>query len=180
VTAPLYAESAGWDPVARMQHIDLFTWLRGDILVKADKMTMANSLELRVPFLDTEVFDVARTIPADQKVTKQTTKLALRRALELIVPPHVLHRRKLGFPVPIRHYLAGDSYEWARDIITSAQTDEYLEPAAVLALLDAHKAGEADHSRRIWTILVFQIWHGIFVTGAISPQIPEPHYPVRL
>ncbi len=183
VTDPIYAQSAdvaGIDPISRMQHVDLFTWLRGDILVKADKMTMANSLELRVPFLDTEVFDVARTIPADQKVTKQTTKLALRRALELIVPPHVLHRRKLGFPVPIRHYLAGDSYEWARDIISSAQTDEYLDPAAVLAMLDAHKAGEADHSRRIWTILVFQIWHAIFVTGAIVPHIPEPQYPVRL
>ena len=103
------------DPIARMQHVDLFTWLRGDILVKADKMTMANSLELRVPFLDTEVFEVARTIPTDQKVTKQTTKLALRRAMELIVPPHVLHRRKLGFPVPIRHFLAEGSYDWARD-----------------------------------------------------------------
>ena len=109
----------GWDPIARMQHVDLFTWLRGDILVKADKMTMANSLELRVPFLDTEVFEVARTIPPDQKVTKQTTKLALRRALERIVPPHVLHRRKLGFPVPIRHYLADESYDWARHIIAA-------------------------------------------------------------
>ena len=147
--------------------------MRGDILVKADKMTMANSLELRVPFLDTEVFEVARTIPADQKVTKQTTKLALRRAMELIVPPHVLHRRKLGFPVPIRHFLAEGSYEWARNIITTAHTEEYLDPAAVLALLDAHRAGEADHSRRIWTILVFQIWHEIFVTGAITPTIPE-------
>jgi asparagine synthase (glutamine-hydrolysing) len=180
VTDPVYAESAGWDPVARMQHIDLFTWLRGDILVKADKMTMANSLELRVPFLDPEVFAVARTIPAEQKVTRQTTKLALRRALETIVPGHVLHRRKLGFPVPIRHYLAGDSYEWARQIVLDAQTDEYLDSTAVLRLLDEHRAGTADHSRRIWTILVFMLWHGIFVTGAISPQVPEPAYPVRL
>src|SRR5664279_6330716 len=138
VTKRLYEQTTHLDGSTRMQYIDLFTWLRGDILVKADKMTMANSLELRVPFLDTEVFDVARTIPADQKVTKQTTKLALRRAIADIVPPHVLHRRKLGFPVPIRHYLAGDSYEWARDTITSAQTDEYLDPAAVLAMLDAH------------------------------------------
>ncbi len=82
VTAPIYAQSAGWDPVARMQHLDLFTWLRGDILVKADKMTMANSLELRVPFLDSEVFRVASQVPLDQKITKQTTKYALRQALE--------------------------------------------------------------------------------------------------
>ena len=71
----------GWDPVARMQHVDLFTWLRGDILVKADKMTMANSLELRVPFLDAEVFKVASQIPLEQKITRGTTKYALRQAL---------------------------------------------------------------------------------------------------
>ena len=96
------------DPVARMQHVDLFTWLRGDILVKADKMTMANSLELRVPFLDPEVFAVASTLPRSETAApEETTKLALRRALAGIVPPHVLHRRKLGFPVPIRHWLRG-------------------------------------------------------------------------
>ncbi len=180
VTDPIYAHTAEVDPISRMQHVDLFTWLRGDILVKADKMTMANSLELRVPFLDPEVFDVARTIPADQKVTKQTTKLALRRAMELVVPPHVLHRRKLGFPVPIRHFLAGHSYDWARSIVTQAQTEQFLDPAAVLRMLDAHRAGEADHSRRIWTVLVFMLWHGIFVTGAITPTVPEPVYPVRV
>ena len=92
--------AAGYDDVTAMQYVDLFTWLRGDILVKADKMTMANSLELRVPFLDPEVFKVAGTLPVDQRVTKETTKYALRRALEQIVPPHVLNRRKLGFPVP--------------------------------------------------------------------------------
>jgi asparagine synthase (glutamine-hydrolysing) len=97
-----------------------------------------------------------------------------------VVPAHVLNRRKLGFPVPIRHFLAGESYEWARDIILSAQTDEYLDKAAVLQLLEDHKAGRGDHSRQIWTILIFQIWHGIFVTGQIKPEIPEKHYPVRL
>ena len=180
VTDPIYAHTIENDPVARMQHVDLFTWLRGDILVKADKMTMANSLELRVPFLDPEVFDVARTLPSSAKVTKQTTKLALRQAMESIVPAHVLNRRKLGFPVPLRHFLAEGSYDWAREIIASAQTDQYLDKAAVLALLDAHRRGEADHSRRVWAVLVFMVWHGIFVTGAITPRIPEPVYPVRL
>ncbi|MGH3939283.1 MAG: asparagine synthase (glutamine-hydrolyzing), partial [Pseudonocardiaceae bacterium] len=73
LTAEPYRLSAGWDPVTRMQHVDLFTWLRGDILVKADKMTMANSLELRVPFLDPEVFRVAATIPLEEKITRETT-----------------------------------------------------------------------------------------------------------
>ncbi|WP_188943990.1 asparagine synthase (glutamine-hydrolyzing) [Nakamurella endophytica] len=180
VTDPVYARSLGSDPISRMQHVDLFTWLRGDILVKADKMTMANSLELRVPFLDPRVFEVASTVPPGEKVSGQATKVVLRRAVAGIVPPHVLHRRKLGFPVPIRHYLAEGSYEWARDIITSAQTDEYLDRDAVLALLDAHRAGDGDWSRPIWTVLVFQLWHAIFVTGALAPKVPEPVYPVRL
>lgn len=180
VTDPVYAASAGWDPISRMQHVDLFTWLRGDILVKADKMTMANSLELRVPFLDVEVFEVARKVDSELKITRETSKFALRQALKDIVPAHVLNRRKLGFPVPIRHYLADEAYDWARGIITSSAAGEFLDPAAALALLDAHRAGAADHSRRIWTILVFLLWHGIFVTGAVVPAIPAEHYPVTL
>ena len=128
VTAPVYAASEGWDPVARMQHIDLFTWLRGDILVKADKMTMANSLELRVPFLDPEVFAVASRLPLEQKITRTTTKFALRRALEPIVPAHVLNRPKLGFPVPIRHWLqAGELLDWAYATVGASQAGELID-----------------------------------------------------
>ncbi|MGZ4517414.1 MAG: asparagine synthase (glutamine-hydrolyzing) [Mycobacteriaceae bacterium] len=181
VTAPIYANSSGWDPVTRMQHLDLFTWLRGDILVKADKVTMANSLELRVPFLDTAVFEVASKLPYEQKVSPNTTKYALRRALRDIVPAHVLERRKLGFPVPLKHWLRGTELNaWARDIITQSQTDHLLDRSAALRMLDEHKAGVTDHSRRIWTILVFMLWHGIFVEERINPQISEEHYPVLL
>ncbi|HEU5473962.1 MAG TPA: asparagine synthase (glutamine-hydrolyzing) [Actinophytocola sp.] len=180
VTAGPYRESASWDPVTRMQHVDLFTWLRGDILVKADKMTMANSLELRVPFLDPEVFKVAARIPLEQKITKETTKFALRQALREVVPGHVLNRRKLGFPVPIRLWLRDEMYDWARDIIVKSQTEEELDRNAVLRLLDEHRAGNLDHSRRIWALLVFMLWHGIFVERRITPEIPEPHYPVKL
>ena len=178
ITESLYAGSRDWSPVARMQHVDLFTWLRGDILVKADKMTMANSLELRVPFLDPEVFRVASALPTDQKIAHGTTKYALRRAIEGIVPPHVLHRRKLGFPVPIRHWLATDMLDWARGIVRDSQTDAILDKAAVLRLIDEHRSGPADHSRRIWTLLVFMLWHGIFVEQRIRPEIPAPVYPV--
>jgi asparagine synthase (glutamine-hydrolysing) len=180
VTAEHYRASEGWDPVARMQHVDLFTWLRGDILVKADKMTMANSLELRVPFLDPEVFAVASGIPLEEKITKQTTKHALRRALAEVVPAHVLNRRKLGFPVPIRLWLRDEMHDWARGIIHDSGTEELLDKQAVLRLLDEHKAGALDHSRRIWALLVFMLWHGIFVEGRVKPDVPEPHYPVKL
>ncbi|MCG7579650.1 asparagine synthase (glutamine-hydrolyzing) [Mycolicibacterium sp. OfavD-34-C] len=181
VTAPLYAQSQGWDPVARMQHIDLFTWLRGDILVKADKMTMANSLELRVPFLDPEVFAVASRLPYDQKITRATTKYALRRALEPIVPAHVLNRPKLGFPVPIRHWLrSGELLDWAQAMVTSSGAGELISLSAVRTLLDEHRTGVSDHSRRLWTVLIFMLWHAIFVEGSVTPQISRPDYPVQL
>jgi asparagine synthase (glutamine-hydrolysing) len=181
VTAPIYEQSRDWDPVARMQHVDLFTWLRGDILVKADKMTMANSLELRVPFLDPEVFAVASRLPSEAKITRTTTKYALRRALGRIVPPHVLHRPKLGFPVPIRHWLqAGELLDWAHQMLATSQADELIDIAAVRRMLDEHLAGTSDHSRRLWTVLIFMLWHAIFVEHSVVPQISEPQYPVEI
>jgi len=180
VTRPLYDRTTHLDGSTRMQYVDLFTWLRGDILVKADKMTMANSLELRVPFLDTTVFDVASSIPTSEKITKETTKYALRRAIAEIVPAHVLERPKLGFPVPIRHWLKDVMYDWARAIITESQADHLIDRDAALRLLDAHRDGPHDYSRKIWTLLVFLIWHGIFVEQRIKPEIPAPTYPVRL
>ena len=181
VTAPIYAQSTHMDPVARMQHLDLFTWMRGDILVKADKINMANSLELRVPFLDKEVFEVAQTIPHDLKIAGGTTKYALRKAMEQIVPPHVLHRKKLGFPVPMRHWLAGDElYGWAQDTITDSQTDDIFDRKAVLEMLREHRDGVSDHSRRLWTVLAFMVWHGIFVENRIDPRIEEKDYPVDI
>ncbi|MCF1765054.1 asparagine synthase (glutamine-hydrolyzing) [Corynebacterium argentoratense] len=181
VTAPIYAKSRDMDPVARMQHLDLFTWMRGDILVKADKITMANSLELRVPFLDREVFAVAETIPYDLKITEGTTKYALRKAMEQIVPAHVLHRKKLGFPVPMRHWLAGDElHGWALEQITASGTEHIFNKPAVLEMLEEHRQGVSDHSRRLWTVLSFMIWHGIFVEHRIDPGIEERDYPVEL
>ncbi|AZA08895.1 asparagine synthase (glutamine-hydrolyzing) [Corynebacterium pseudopelargi] len=181
VTAPIYAESRHMDPVARMQHLDLFTWMRGDILVKADKINMAHSLELRVPFLDKEVFRVAETIPYDLKISHGTTKYALRKAMEQIVPEHVLHRKKLGFPVPMRNWLAGDElFGWAQDQINASQTEEIFDKQAVLAMLNEHRDGHSDHSRRLWTVLAFMVWHGIFVEHRIDPGIEDRDYPVYL
>jgi asparagine synthase (glutamine-hydrolysing) len=180
VTRGLYAATTHLDDSTRMQYVDLFTWLRGDILVKADKMTMANSLELRVPFLDIELFGVASTIPTSLKLTKETTKYALRRAIADIVPAHVLNRAKLGFPVPIRHWLKDSMYDWAHEIMATSGADRFIDRDQALALLSAHRDGPHDYSRKIWTLLVFMIWHGIFVEERIKPEIPEPVYPVRL
>jgi asparagine synthase (glutamine-hydrolysing) len=192
VTEDLYRQTreAGYDDVTAMQYVDLFTWLRGDILVKADKMTMANSLELRVPFLDPEVFALASTIPLDQRVPRGSsgsrqgaTKYALRRAMEQIVPPAILHRRKLGFPVPTADFLAGPLHEWARAIVAESQTDEWLDRGRVGELLDSMRTADQPSkrtARQLWEVLVFMVWHGIFVEERIKPEIPETHYPVRL
>ena len=175
VTAPLYAECAHLDDVTRMQYIDLYTWLRGDILVKADRMSMAHSLEVRVPFLDTKVFELAATIPTELKVTLRGnhTKYAMRQALRNIVPPAIVNRRKWGFPTPTRVWLKNDMYEWAATILARSGAGELLDLKYVRGLLDAHRAGQADNSRKVWTVLVFCVWHAIFVERSIDPR-PKP------
>ncbi|MED1605939.1 asparagine synthase (glutamine-hydrolyzing) [Cytobacillus kochii] len=163
ITRPLYAESAAYDAVNQMQYIDIHTWMRGDILLKADKMTMAHSLELRVPFLDKEVFNVASTIPTHLKTSHQTTKYILRKAAEGIVPEHVLNRKKLGFPVPIRHWLKDEMYDWAKTLIKESHTDYLINKEYVVNLLEMHAQGKADYSRKIWTVLMFIVWHDVFI-----------------
>lgn len=170
ITKPLYEESKGYDPVDRMQYIDIHTWMRGDILLKADKMTMAHSLELRVPFLDTAVFDIASKIPSSLKTANGTTKYVLRRAAEGIVPDHVLNRKKLGFPVPIRHWLKDEMNDWAKNIIRESNTDHLINKTYLLKLLDDHCQGKADNSRKIWTVLMFMVWHQVYVEQKYSFQ----------
>jgi len=173
VTAPIYAEAGDLDDVTKMQYVDVYTWLRGDILVKADRMSMAHSLELRVPFLDREVFEVAAGIPVELKLPPRSTdtKYALRRALEGVVPPAIVNRVKLGFPTPTRVWLRGEMYEWARDILTRSGAGELLDLSYARQLLEEHRKGAADHSREVWTVLVFCVWHAIFVERSLDPGV---------
>lgn len=163
VTKALYNEIKDYDDVSKMQYIDMYTWLRGDILLKADKMSTAHSLELRVPFLDKEVFDVASKIPTELKIANRTTKTILREAVRGIVPDHVLDRKKLGFPVPIRHWLKDEMYDWALNIIKESKTEHLIDKKYVLNLLEAHRTDKGDHSRKIWTVLTFMVWHQIYI-----------------
>jgi asparagine synthase (glutamine-hydrolysing) len=151
-----------------MQYIDLHTWMRGDILVKADKMTMAHSLELRVPFLDKEVFNVASSLDPEITIANGTTKYALRESMRGIVPDSVLYRRKLGFPVPIRHWLKKELYEWAKQLIKVSATDRYLHKDIVVQMLEDHCAGKGDYSRKLWTVLMFMLWHQINIENVYS------------
>ena len=117
ITKPFYEDTKGMDDVTRMQYIDINFWMIGDILLKADRMSMANSLELRVPFLDKEVWNLARTIPTKYKVTKDgQTKVAMRKAALKNMPEKVASRKKLGFPVPTREWLKQEKYYNIEDI----------------------------------------------------------------
>lgn len=168
ITRPLYEACRENDPVERMQFIDIHTWMRGDILLKADRMTMAHSLQVRAPFLDKKVFEVAAKIPTHLKTSHGTTKYILRKAAEGIIPEHVLNRKKLGFPVPIRHWLKNEMHDWAKNIIYESQVDHLINKKYVLDLLDDHCRGKGDYSRKIWTVLVFMVWHQVFVEKKYS------------
>jgi asparagine synthase (glutamine-hydrolysing) len=158
VTAPLYEAAADLDDVATMQYVDLHTWLPGDILTKADRISMAHSLELRVPFLDRAVYAAAAALPTSLKLAR-TTKFALREAMRGIVPDAVVDRRKLGFPTPTRVWLRGEIGVWAADVFADAGVDHLLDLRHAQRLLAAHRRGDADHSRKIWTVLMFCIWY---------------------
>ncbi|MGG0177663.1 asparagine synthase (glutamine-hydrolyzing) [Gottfriedia acidiceleris] len=166
ITSPIFREASAYDSVTKMQHLDIQTWLRGDILLKADKMTMAHSLELRVPFLDKEVFNVASKISANHKISHNTTKYILRQAAQGIVPNHVLNRKKLGFPVPIRHWLKNEIYDWTIELIHASSTEYLFRKEEVMKLLEEHVTNKKDNSRKLWTIIVFMIWHQVFIENA--------------
>lgn len=170
VTKPLFADALNYDMITKMQYIDINTWLKGDILIKSDRMSMANSLELRVPFLDKEVFNIASCLSPSDKIQKGTTKFLLREAFKDDLPKDIVSRQKLGYPVPIRCWLKDELYTWARNIILNSQTDDFINKKAILDLLEKHRTGSIDYSRKIWTILTFMLWYKIFIEDAQNNQ----------
>ena len=155
-----YDEVSDKDTVTKMQYLDINMWLMGDILLKADKTSMANSLELRVPFLDKKVMEFAQTIPLKNRVNTVTTKLALRKAAEKTLPPLTANKDKLGFPVPIRVWLKEDKYyNIVKEAFLSETANKYFNTEKLISLLDIHKSGKADASRKIWTVYTFLVWH---------------------
>lgn len=157
------AEKRGYDYVTTMQYVDMNTWLPGDILQKGDKMSMGASIELRVPFLDKEVLELSSQLTLEQKVTKEQSKVLLREAFEHVVPEHVVQKRKLGFPTPIRVWLKEDLGHVVRKTIMDAKVDSFINKEYAIKLLDDHIAGKKDNSRKVWTIFMFSLWHQIFV-----------------
>lgn len=163
LTKPFYDKVKDKDDVTKMQYIDINFWLIGDILLKADKMSMAHSLEVRVPFLDRKVFDVARTIPTKYKVNDKNTKYAMRMAAHKYLPDMVAEKKKLGFPVPIRIWLKDEKYyNIIKKAFNSKAAKKYFNTSELMKYLDDHKAGKADNSRKIWTVYMFLVWYEDF------------------
>ena len=164
LTKPYYEKVKDKDEVTKMQYIDFNFWLIGDILTKADKMGMANSLEVRVPFLDRPLIDYALGLPTEFKTDKNTTKKIFRDIASEVLEDKVSTKKKLGFPVPIRVWLKEDeTYESVRKVFM--QDNKFFNQKAILKILDDHKKGKSDNSRKIWTIYVFLIWYEIFFGG---------------
>jgi asparagine synthase (glutamine-hydrolysing) len=172
VTDPVYrqAAEADLDDVATMQLVDINTWLPGDILVKADRMSMAHGLELRTPFLDREVLAVATRLARVEKTAAGTTKFALREAVGALLPQAAAERAKLGFPVPLGHWLSGSMYGFAEQVVRAAQTGRWLNKPAALDVLRRFRAGDPQVSwRHVWLVVVFSLWHQIYVERVYDP-----------
>ena len=168
ITKPFYDKVRDQDQVTQMQYIDLHLWMTGDILLKADKMSMAHSLELRVPFLDRKVMELAEQIPVKDRVTETETKYAMRLAALQACPPQTAKKKKLGFPVPIRVWLKEDKYyNIVKDKFTSPQSAQFFHTDKLVQLLDDHRAGKYDYSRKIWTVFSFLVWYDVYFSDNI-------------
>ncbi|MEG2109588.1 MAG: asparagine synthase (glutamine-hydrolyzing) [Clostridium sp.] len=167
ITEELFNDVKDYDNVIKRQYIDINTWLVGDILTKADRMSMANSLEVRVPFVDKEVFKLASTLKKDHKTQKFRTKVMLRESFRDELPEYLFDKRKLGYPVPMRVWLKNELYDWAHNIIDSNPIEE-INKIEVLSMLQKHKDGKGDYSRKVWSIIIYILWYRLYIDKSLD------------
>lgn len=159
-TKPFYDKVSHMDDIAKMQYMDIHVWMVQEILLKADKMSMAHSLELRVPFLDTQIWNVAKTIPTKFKVSEANTKLAMRSAANREINPISANRKKLAFPLPLPEWLKEDRYyELVKSYFTSETADKFFNVETITALLDNHRTGKSHCVAKIWAVFSFLVWY---------------------
>ena len=174
LTRSFYRRARKYDDVTKMQYLDINLWMVGDILLKADRMSMANSLELRVPFLDKEVWKVASQIPAKLRVNRNNTKYALRQAALRHLPQETAEKEKLGFPVPTRVWLRDEKYyNVVKEEFQSPTAQKFFNIDILLRWLDDHFNGVADTSRNVWTVYVFLVWYKQYFDEISATEIKE-------
>lgn len=163
LTKDIYDKYKDCTDIQKMQAIDIHFWLANDILLKADRMSMASSLEGRVPFIDKKVFEVAKSLPDAVKVSKENTKMALRMAAKKVIPTDAYNKKKLGFPVPVREWIKDE--DWQKDIRTAFSSRvalKYFNQKEISKLFDEHLEGKKDNYRKVWTIYSFIKWYEVF------------------
>lgn len=158
-----YQDAKELDEASRMQYIDLLHWLPGDILQKADRMSMAHSLELRVPYLDREVFQVAKSLPAGYKQKGQISKYLFRKVAGLHLPESSASRKKLGFPVPLGHFLTSEMGNAAiQKAFHSPAAEKFFHREALEELLAGRGCGRGNTNRKLWAVYAFLVWYDIY------------------
>ncbi len=163
LTRPVFARFAQCDELTRKQQLDLDFWLVGDILQKADKMSMASSLELRVPYLDREVFSLASRLRPEERIDFGIGKVALRKSAASLLPPTIAYRDKKGFPVPIRHWFRTEEYyRLLGDAFSSDCAARFFRKEVLLRLLQQHYQKQADHGRKLFTVYSFLCWYQVY------------------
>jgi asparagine synthase (glutamine-hydrolysing) len=158
------ADAGGTDDVTRTGYVDLKTYLVDDILVKVDRMSMAVSLEARVPYLDPRIVEFVFTLPPDLKLKGFDTKVLLKKTFRDALPPEVQNRGKQGFSIPIKNWIRGDLKPMMLDLLAESRlrNQGLFRPETVSVLVDEHMKGRANHSHKLWALMVFQQWHDLY------------------
>ena len=168
---------AGLPAHGRMMRLDFETYLPEDVLTKVDRMSMAHSIESRVPLLDNRVIEFAASLPSSLKIRNGQRKRVLKEAVRDLLPDGILERRKHGFGVPLGVWFRGGLSELLSDVLTSPRTRQrgYFESAFVERLIDEHRAGRRDHTLRLWQLMIFELWHRAYLDATASVPAAEPH-----
>ncbi len=165
------------DVLNRMLYADMKVWLPDDLLLKADKMTMANGLELRVPFLDHKLVEYAAALPANLKLKGTTGKYLLREAMKNVLPKRIINRSKKGFPVPTESWLRSDLKDFVHDTLlaSDAACRGYMDSRVIERIVSEHEQGTENRRQEIWTLLVFELWHRLFIDRQANTHSRFPY-----
>jgi asparagine synthase (glutamine-hydrolysing) len=160
IAKKIYEENEGYDPLTKMSDVDIQIWLEGDIYLNVHKMSTAAGLEIRMPLTDRRVFDIASRLPSRFKVNSEQNKVAFRTAAAKVLPEEIAFRKKLGFIVPIRIWLADENYNAdVRRLFNSDIAEKFFNVERIKAIYDEYVGGNSDNWRKIWTIYTFLVWY---------------------
>ncbi len=160
IARPIYEETEGLDPLTKMSDVDIQIWLEGDIYLNVDKMSLAAGLEIRMPLTDRRIFDIASRMPSKYKVNEEQNKVALRTAAAKVLPEEIAFRKKLGFIVPIRIWMADERYNGdVRRLFNSEIAEKFFDVDEINAIFADYVGGNSDNWRKVWTIYTFLVWY---------------------